>query len=133
MKVSFWKLIISALVLIFAILFSFPTILPSLSSKIWSDAPKVNLGLDLRGGASLLLEMDFDSYLNERQQKTIDEIRVIARSEKIALHDVVSGKDGIVVHPKDPAKTKDLLAKLKSELKSTYNVFNNNGSINKWT
>ncbi len=44
----------------------------------------VNLGLDLRGGSYLLLEVDFDSYMKERTATLKDDLRLKLRREKIA-------------------------------------------------
>jgi preprotein translocase subunit SecD len=42
----------------------------------------MNLGLDLKGGAYLLLELDFDSYEKEQLQKSLDQVRAKLRYMK---------------------------------------------------
>lgn len=44
---------------------------------------KVNLGLDLKGGAHLLLDVDFDTYLNEVMENISDQLRKLLRKNKI--------------------------------------------------
>jgi len=47
---------------------------------------KVNLGLDLRGGSQLMLEVDFDYYIKEQLNNLKDEIKASFRDE--AVHTV---------------------------------------------
>lgn len=43
----------------------------------------MNLGLDLRGGSYLLLEVGFDEYVKEQMELLVDDVRVKLREEKI--------------------------------------------------
>ncbi len=43
----------------------------------------INLGLDLRGGSYLLLEVDTNSIKKERSQSLVDDIRLALRQKKI--------------------------------------------------
>lgn len=45
--------------------------------------PKINLGLDLKGGSHLLLEIDFASYFNDKIDILKDEVRNKLRTERI--------------------------------------------------
>jgi preprotein translocase subunit SecD len=82
MKISPWKVILSILVTILALICAWPNFtdkkLPS-----WVPSNKVNLGLDLRGGAHLLLGVDFKSYLNDTLEMVADNIRKELRNEKL--------------------------------------------------
>jgi len=54
---------------------------------------KVNLGLDLRGGSQLMLEVDFDYYLKEQLNNLKDEIKSSFREESIrTIPEVEGGK-----------------------------------------
>ena len=54
---------------------------------------KVNLGLDLRGGSQLMLEVDFDYYLQEQLSNLKDEIKLAFREDSVrAIPELVGGK-----------------------------------------
>lgn len=52
---------------------------------------KVNLGLDLRGGSQLMLEVDFDYYIKEQLNNLREEIKNSFRDEAIRVIPEVSG------------------------------------------
>lgn len=66
-----WKHIAVVLICITSIYYSLPTLVPAISqSSFHSYFPKdkVNLGLDLQGGASILVEVDFAQYQRDQKQ-----------------------------------------------------------------
>ena len=67
--------IIGAIVL--GLLFALPNAVPADSRQSWPDALQrtINLGLDLQGGAHLLLEVDLESVLEQQLQNEIGAIR----------------------------------------------------------
>jgi preprotein translocase subunit SecD len=80
-----WKMFTILAVCLLGIIFAAPNILPpSLYSKMPEGLQKtVNLGLELRGGSHLQLEVDLRSVLKEQLQNTLDEVRAILRKEQI--------------------------------------------------
>jgi len=44
---------------------------------------RINLGLDLRGGSHLLLQVDFDYYVKEQLSNIIDELKTTFRKKKV--------------------------------------------------
>ena len=72
-----WKILVSVLVCILAII----TVIPNFSDI--KQKRKINLGLDLRGGAYLLLEIDHKYYFQEKAKLLKNEIRTKLRSEQI--------------------------------------------------
>ncbi|MDR1551351.1 MAG: protein translocase subunit SecD [Holosporaceae bacterium] len=81
-----WKKILIACVCAFGVIFSLSNILPqSVLSKFpdWWPKQKVCLGLDLRGGAHLLLEVDLESVKNDYLNQTLDAARAALRKEAI--------------------------------------------------
>jgi len=50
---------------------------------------RINLGLDLRGGSYLLLEVDFDYYLKEQLQNLAEEVKSALRAKKIGYQNFV--------------------------------------------
>jgi len=82
------KIIFISFLCFLAIYFAIPTFLMNVDlkdSKIAKILPtnKVNLGLDLRGGSQLLLEIDLDSYLKEQIAVLHGEIKNIFLEESI--------------------------------------------------
>ncbi|MDR0677909.1 MAG: protein translocase subunit SecD, partial [Holosporaceae bacterium] len=87
MNFSKWKEMLMAVVCIWGIIFSLPNILPqNFLNKLpdWMPNQKVNLGLDLRGGAHLLLEIDLESVKNDYLNQILDGARTVLRKESIA-------------------------------------------------
>ncbi len=64
---------------------NFPSLLPRNS---------MNLGLDLRGGSYLLLEVDFKAYLKEQLQDLVDETRAKLRKERIGYRALAAVNSG---------------------------------------
>lgn len=79
---SYTKISSVIAVCLFAIIYSLPNFL---GDKSYSFLPKdkVNLGLDLRGGSYLLLEVGFDSYLYDQLDAVKAEVRSKLRSQKV--------------------------------------------------
>jgi preprotein translocase subunit SecD len=69
LALSRWKIVLVLGSVIFGILFSLPNVLPDSTLASWpSFLPhqRLNLGLDLQGGSSLLYEVDTDALTKER-------------------------------------------------------------------
>lgn len=92
LQVSLLKKFLLFAVLLFALLFSLPNFFPHLFSDKFK---KLNLGLDLRGGAHILLEVDFNSFFDEKLFWLKDEVRTILRSENIGYMNLVHDQDKI--------------------------------------
>jgi preprotein translocase subunit SecD len=80
-----WKIFSILAVCFFGILFAMPNVLPP---KLYDKMPEalqktINLGLELRGGSHLQLEVDLKSVLKEQLLNTLDEIRASLRKEQI--------------------------------------------------
>jgi preprotein translocase subunit SecD len=76
-----------------------PTVFPNLSSFIPQAlrANPVNLGLDLKGGASILMEVDIDSYLKDLYQKSLNDIMQKLRSNGIEYKEIHVDIDGFSI------------------------------------
>ena len=90
-----------------AVLFALPNILPGgLLDHLpnWYQQSRINLGLDLRGGAYFLLEADLRSVLNERLTNLSDSVRGELRKQQVPYKDVtVEWGHGLVVTLRDEA------------------------------
>jgi len=81
-----WKEWLVYAVCAFGVLFSLPNFLPtSVLNQLPDFMPKqqVYLGLDLRGGVSLLLEVDTKTVINDYMNQSLDAYRSALRKEKI--------------------------------------------------
>ncbi len=81
-----WKITLILLICFASILFAIPSFLSNSAYEKFNKyipVGKINLGLDLRGGSYLLLEVDFDAYQKEQLQNLMDDLRVQLRQKKI--------------------------------------------------
>ncbi|GBC60780.1 protein translocase subunit SecD [Desulfonema ishimotonii] len=78
MKNLTWRLVIVAAVIIAALIYILPTIVPDM----WPHK-KINLGLDLQGGMHLALEVDTHKALESTIERTGHEIRDFLKKEHI--------------------------------------------------
>src|ERR1700754_1323167 len=75
-----------------AVLFALPNVLPTVVLDHlpgWYQQSRINLGLDLRGGAHFLLEADLRSVLNERLTNLGDSVRGELRKQQVAFKDIM--------------------------------------------
>ncbi len=123
-----WKEILIACVCAFGILFSLPNILPqSVLNKLpdWMPNQKVYLGLDLQGGAHLLLEVDLESVTNDYLNQALDSARTTLRKESIPYaanfpKTVAKGSTAVEFDLKDSSKAgkaKAVLSSIDSDFK----------------
>lgn len=92
-KISKLKLITSILFTLMAIIYVIPNF--SGQKHPWLPGDKVNLGLDLRGGSHLLLDVDFENYLEELSHSLTDSIKKSLREQKIGYKNLIIGKNNI--------------------------------------
>lgn len=74
-----------------------PTTLPD-----WVPQPRFHLGLDLQGGAYLLLEADSDALIKDRLEGTVDTVRAALRDANIRYHDLGSRGNAVSFSVADP-------------------------------
>jgi preprotein translocase subunit SecD len=95
-----WKVIIIFFVVIFSLYVS------SMNFLFYDDKnsypPKINLGLDLKGGSHLLLEIDFDKYFHDKMEVLKDEVRNKLRTERISYLNLNRDDDSIVFELRSP-------------------------------
>jgi protein-export membrane protein SecD len=93
-----WKVIIVLLVCAFFGAATLPNLLPaSVNEKLPAFMPKnsVPLGLDLRGGSYLLLQLDFDAYLREHMTSIRDATRSELRKNRVGYLDLRNANDAV--------------------------------------
>ncbi len=69
------KKIVITLVAVFGVLLAVPTMFPNSAKHFPSWIQPISLGLDLKGGAQLLLEVDTDTMMHEKSVQLYDEAR----------------------------------------------------------
>ncbi len=100
------------------IVFALPNVLPeSVRKALPSFVPSqpVPLGLDLRGGAYMLLEAEIDVAVKDRTNNLLDDVRKSLRNAKILYSGltVAPSNDALSVHIIDAPKLDDATAALK--------------------
>jgi len=70
-----WKQAAILAVCLFGVLVTLPNLLPRAAFPDWFPVRQVNLGLDLRGGSYLLLEVDTNGLLRERLEQLVEGAR----------------------------------------------------------
>jgi preprotein translocase subunit SecD len=125
MTLSRWKVILVTLAVLFGVVFTLPNVLPqSTLDSLPGFVPKqkLNLGLDLQGGSSLLLEVDTQSLKAERLTNLIEDVRNALREQNIAYDGLGQQGDAVVVHilaAADMDKAFPALAKLSAPIQQT--------------
>jgi preprotein translocase subunit SecD len=125
MTLSRWKVILVALAILFGVVFTLPNALPQSaldSLPGWAPKAKLNLGLDLQGGSSLLLEVDTASLKTERLTNLIEDVRNALRDQNVNFDGLGQRGDAVVVHiqsPGDMDKAYRALAKLSQPIQNS--------------
>ncbi|MEC7958294.1 MAG: protein translocase subunit SecD, partial [Pseudomonadota bacterium] len=89
----------------------------------------INLGLDLRGGSYLLLEVETDSIKNDRSQSLLEDIRSTFRKNKIKYSGLKTNQNGIQVFIRDEDQISEARKLIQESNVSSSNLFSSN--INK--
>lgn len=87
---SRWKITFVAVISLFFVLAALPNVLPAQARHYlpgWFQQT-IPLGLDLRGGSHLLLEVNFDTYMREHMANARDSLRKELRTAKIGYTDL---------------------------------------------
>ena len=107
-----WKVILILVVCAIGVLYSAPNLLGKERAE-WLQAhtpaffpnQTVNLGLDLRGGSHLLLEVAVDNVIDEHMQGLLDQTRAALRTAKIGYTDLVLAEDAVHFKLTDAAQS----------------------------
>ncbi len=99
LKTPLWKVLLAVFVALASITFSLPSLITNnnQAEEISSFLPdrKINLGLDLRGGSQLLLELDMATYLKQIMEDEVDSIKAELRKEGLSYRDFSSNHESI--------------------------------------
>lgn len=103
-RVSRWKIALVVLAALFGVYFSLPNLFPAGHAPAGIIGPNLNLGLDLQGGSSLLLEVDTAALQRERVTNLIEDVRRTLRDARIVSSGLRPAADGASVQINDPAQ-----------------------------
>ncbi|MGI4752519.1 MAG: protein translocase subunit SecD [Janthinobacterium lividum] len=121
-----WKIFLSIICTIFAVICALPNFTQIKSKYLPHDL--VNLGLDLRGGAHLLLDVDFDTYLNDAMENLADTLRKSFREDKIGYKNLLVKQNNIQLELRSQEELKSL-KKIISKIDPEINVEANDNRI----
>lgn len=100
-----WKLAVIGLVCLFGLVFAAPNLLTREEAAElpgWLPSQKINLGLDLRGGSYLLLEIDTDAVVEERLQNLLESARAVLREDRIGYTKLAVEGGQVVIQLRNP-------------------------------
>jgi preprotein translocase subunit SecD len=107
LALSRWKIILVLGSVIFGILFSLPNVLPDNVLAQWPGFlphARLNLGLDLQGGSSLLYEVDTDALRKERLTDLAEEARTSLHDAQIEFSDLAVVNGLVSLRVTDPTQ-----------------------------
>jgi len=120
--IPLWKTILVIGICILGFIFVTPNFFTKAqldSFPSWFPKSQVVLGLDLQGGAHLLLEVDLDSVVKEQMTNLKDSVRTTFRKDRIGYKGLAAKKDYVSLtlrNPEDIDKAKALLKKTENDL-----------------
>jgi preprotein translocase subunit SecD len=106
-----WKLVLILGVCLLGVIFAIPNAFSPETVAAWPRfVPKtqISLGLDLRGGSHLLLEVDMGAVEKERLAGLVDEMRTQLNAAKIGYTDLRSDGTRVVFNVRDLDRVKDV-------------------------
>src|SRR5438045_7793035 len=98
LELSRWKIFLVVASLIFGVLFTLPNLLPDQVLAQWPGFlphQRLNLGLDLQGGSSLLYEVDTDALKKQRLNDLSEEASQSLRVAQVTFQNL-SATNGVV-------------------------------------
>src|SRR3954452_24418493 len=120
-----WKIVLICAICALGVLLSLPNLFsPSFLAQLpsWVPHKQVALGLDLRGGSYLLLEVDVAAAEHERLNSIVETVRNALRNAKIGYTGLIVEGDAIVFTIRDMVRLEDArqaIGKLDPELTVT--------------
>ena len=117
---------------VFGVLLAVPTLSPRLAPYFPSWMHPISLGLDLKGGAQLLLEVDTKTMLREKSVQLYDEVRsaMIDRDKGVIRFSNLRNNDGVVsLTVRDDADVSAAKGRLKSVLGNSVSIESDNRTI----
>ncbi|SFM56879.1 protein translocase subunit secF /protein translocase subunit secD [Pleomorphomonas diazotrophica] len=108
MKTSRWLVALYSAIIALGIIVTLPNVVPQSvldNFPSWLPRDRVSLGLDLRGGSHLVLEVDAADLVKERLQTLTQDARRALRDAKIGTESIRRAGNAVTVNLDDPAET----------------------------
>lgn len=102
-----WRVILCAAAMLLGLAYTAPNLLPAnILSQIpsWAPHQQLSLGLDLRGGSYLQLEVDTNALKQERLQNLVEDTRTSLTGQQIAFSNLGHDANAVRVRISDPAQ-----------------------------
>ncbi len=122
-----WKILLVIAVVLGGILFALPNVVGKGTLPSFLPGKAINLGLDLRGGSHLLLQVDLSAVLKERTEDLTATARPALRAAKIAYTRIAATENGIRITLRDAAQMEAAKKIIRDEVDSTL-VLTENGT-----
>lgn len=117
MRTSPWLVLTYTVIIVIGLLIALPNALPQSTLQrlpTWLPHEQVSLGLDLRGGSHLVLEVDEADLTKERLQSLLQDARRVLREKGIQPKAVVRSQNQIVVTLADAAQSDAAVTELRT-------------------
>ena len=127
-----WKVILVLAVCVLGVVFAAPNIMTAKQAgtlPAWLPHKQINLGLDLRGGSHLLLEVAVETVVRERLEGLVDSVRVELRKARIRYTGLGVEGSGVTVSIRDPAKADEARGLLRALDPETVTDMDDGGRI----
>ncbi|MBB3047019.1 SecD/SecF fusion protein [Litorivivens lipolytica] len=118
------RAVVYSLIILLGVLCALPNVLPAVSPNMlgeqlpsWYRDTTFKLGLDLRGGSHLLLEIDQRQLLSEHNQQLSDSLRRSLRENNLRIDGIESSDQRILIRSRSAQELPALAQQVKSELK----------------
>lgn len=125
-NISKWKIFTLILCTILALFCALPNF-TNINSKLLLNH-RINLGLDLKGGAHLLLDVDFDTYQNDLMENLSDQLRKYLREDKIGYKNL-NVKDKSVQFELRNSEDFKIVKKIINNLDREITIENSNNNV----
>lgn len=115
MRTSRWAVLAYVAIIIFGCLAALPSVLtPAMREQVASVLPfePVTLGLDLRGGSHLVLEVDGAGLQKARLNSLLDDTRRVLRGERVSASSARISGNSVTVSIPDAQDRDKVLPKL---------------------
>jgi preprotein translocase subunit SecD len=110
-----WKVAAILGVIVLGALLALPNLFPRSAIPSWLPARQISLGLDLRGGSYLLLEVDTNAVVRERLEGLADATRTRLRTANVGYTNLTAQPEQrqLSLRLRDPAQSEAALAALR--------------------
>lgn len=111
MRASKLKNLIYLSILIFGIATAVPNVLTTSQLEQlpgWFPKERVTLGLDLRGGFHMVLEVDSEALVKERLGNILNDARTLLREEKVQYKGIRPTSDAVLISLSDSANSNEI-------------------------